>query len=106
MSKVTVTLPDGSTRSIPPGTTVLDIAEKISSRLAKEALAAFVNDRMVDLSHALEADAKVQVVTPKSPEALDLYRHSTAHLMAAAGDGCSNFQPAVGVERVALPLRE
>ena len=84
MSKVTVTLPDGSTRSIPPGTTVLDIAEKISSRLAKEALAAFVNDRMVDLSHALEADAKVQVVTPKSPEALDLYRHSTAHLMAAA----------------------
>ena len=84
MSQVTVTLPDGSTWSIPPGTTVRSIAEKISPRLAKEALAAFVDDRMVDLSHALEADAKVRVVTPDSPEALHLYRHSTAHLMAAA----------------------
>ena len=84
MSDVTVTLPDGSTRNVPAGTPVRDVAEGISPRLAKAALAAFVDERMVDLSHALDADAKVQIITPDSPEALDLYRHSTAHLLAAA----------------------
>ena len=84
MSQVTVTLPDGSTRNVPAGTAVRDVAEKISPRLAKQALAAFVDERMVDLSSPIDADAKVQVVTPDSPEALELYRHSTAHLMAAA----------------------
>src|SRR5262245_18220155 len=48
------------------------------------ALAAFVNDRMVDLSYPLASDARVRIVTPESPEALSLYRHSTAHLLAAA----------------------
>ena len=84
MSEVTVTLPDGSTRNVPAGTAVRDIAAGISPRLAKEALAAIVDDRMVDLSHAIESDAMVQLVTPDSPKALELYRHSTAHLMAAA----------------------
>ena len=84
MSQVTVTLPDGSTRNVPAGTAVRDVAEGISPRLAKQALAAFVDERMVDLSHSIEMDAKVQVVTPESPEALELYRHSTAHLLAAA----------------------
>ena len=84
MSQVTVTLPDGSTRNVPAGTAVRDVAEGISPRLAQQALAAFVDERMVDLSYAIEADASVQVVTPDSPEALELYRHSTAHLMAAA----------------------
>ena len=81
---ITVTLPDGATRSVSPGTPVFDVAEGISPRLAKQALAAVVNDRMVDLSFPLETDAVVSVVTPDSPEALDLYRHSMAHLMAAA----------------------
>jgi len=81
---ITVTLPDGATRSVSPGTPVFDIAEGISPRLAKQALAAVVNDRMVDLSFPLDTDAVVTVVTPDSPDALDLYRHSTAHLMAAA----------------------
>ena len=81
---ITVTLPDGATRSVSPGTPVSDIAEGISPRLAKQALAAVVNDRMVDLSFPLDTDAVVTVVTPDSPDALDLYRHSTAHLMAAA----------------------
>ena len=84
MSTVTVTLPDGATRDVSPGTPVSEIAEGISPRLAKQALAAVVNDRMVDLSFPLDTDAVVTLVTPESPEALDLYRHSTAHLMAAA----------------------
>jgi threonyl-tRNA synthetase len=84
MSQITVTLPDGSTRSVSAGTPVRDIAAAISPRLAKAALAAFVNDRLVDLTHPLEADASVRIVTPESPEALNLYRHSTAHLLAAA----------------------
>jgi threonyl-tRNA synthetase len=84
MSQITITLPDGSTRQVPPGTPVLDIATDISPRLADAALAAKVDDRLVDLTHPLNADARVQIVTSKSPEALDLYRHSTAHLMAAA----------------------
>ena len=79
-----MTLPDGATRTVPAGTPVSVIAEGISPRLAKQALAAVVNDSMVDLSFPLESDALVTVVTPKSPDALELYRHSTAHLMAAA----------------------
>ncbi len=81
---ITVTLPDGSTRQVPPGTSVRQIAQDISPRLADAALAAKVDDRLVDLTYPLDTDAKVQIVTSKSPEALDLYRHSTAHLMAAA----------------------
>jgi threonyl-tRNA synthetase len=84
MSHVTVTLPDGSTKPIAAGAPVLDVARGISPRLAEAALAALVDDRLVDLSYPLTHDARVQIVTAKSPEALPLYRHSTAHLMAAA----------------------
>jgi threonyl-tRNA synthetase len=84
MSDITVTLPDGSSRVVPAGTTPADIAGSISAGLARAALAAFVDDRMVDLSYPLTADARVRIVTPTSPEALSLYRHSTAHLLAAA----------------------
>jgi threonyl-tRNA synthetase len=84
MSQITITLPDGSTRDVSPGTPVVEIAKDISPRLAEAALAAKVDDRLVDLTHPLNADARVQIITAKSPEALDLYRHSTAHLMAAA----------------------
>jgi threonyl-tRNA synthetase len=84
MSDITVTLPDGSSRVMPAGTTPADIAGSISAGLGRAALAAFVNDRMVDLSYPLTADARVRIVTPSSPEALPLYRHSTAHLLAAA----------------------
>jgi threonyl-tRNA synthetase len=84
MSDITVTLPDGSSRVVPAGTTPADIAASISPGLARAALAAFVGDRMVDLSHRIDADAPVRIVTSSSPEALMLYRHSTAHLLAAA----------------------
>jgi len=69
---------------VPSGTPVRAVAQDISPRLADAALAAKVDDRLVDLGYPLAADARVQIVTSKSPEALDLYRHSTAHLMAAA----------------------
>src|SRR5918994_660634 len=84
MSQVTVTLPDGSSRTVPAGTSVRDVAAGISPRLASAALAAVVNDQLVDLTHPLSADARVRIVTDQSPEGLPLYRHSTAHLLAAA----------------------
>jgi threonyl-tRNA synthetase len=84
MSDVTITLPDGSTRSVPAGTPVLDIATGISAGLAKAALAASVDGQLVDLTFPLTKDASVKIVTDKSPEALPLVRHSTAHLLAAA----------------------
>src|SRR5437867_3651152 len=84
MSQVTVTLPDGSNRTVPTGTPVRGVAEEISPNLAKAALAGVVDGKLVDLSYPLDHDAAVRIVTDRSPEALPLYRHSTAHLLAAA----------------------
>jgi threonyl-tRNA synthetase len=84
MSEITITLPDGSSRAVPAGTRVADVAASISPRLAKAALAGTVDGRLVDLSFPLERDASVRIVTADGPEALPLYRHSTAHLLAAA----------------------
>jgi len=84
MSQITVTLPDGSSRSVPAGTLVRDVAAEISPGLAKAALAGVVDGKLVDLSCPIERDAAVRIVTDRSPEALPLYRHSTAHLLAAA----------------------
>jgi threonyl-tRNA synthetase len=81
---ITVTLPDGSSRQVAEGTTPAAIAADISPRLAKAALAAVVDDQLVDLTYPLTRDARVRLVTDQSPEALPLARHSTAHLMAAA----------------------
>jgi threonyl-tRNA synthetase len=92
MNQVTVTLPDGSNRSVPAGTPVRDIAEGISPRLAQAALAAVVDGKLVDLTHPLQQDASVRIVTDRSPEALPLFRHSTAHLLAAA---VTNLFPSV-----------
>ncbi|MGB7217584.1 MAG: threonine--tRNA ligase [Vicinamibacterales bacterium] len=84
MSQVTVTLPDGSGRTVPAGTPVRAVAEGISPRLAKAALAGLVDGRLVDLAYPLDRDASVRIVTDSSPEALMLCRHSAAHLLAAA----------------------
>ena len=92
MSSVNITLPDGSSRSVPAGTPVREIASGISPRLAKASLAAVVDGRLVDLTYPLNADASVRLVTADSPEALHLYRHSTAHLLAAA---VTNLFPSV-----------
>jgi threonyl-tRNA synthetase len=84
MNEITVTLPDGSSRRMPAGTTPGDVAAAISPRLAKAALAAAVDDRLVDLTYPIQADARVRIITAESPEGLHVYRHSTAHLLAAA----------------------
>jgi threonyl-tRNA synthetase len=84
MSQVTITLPDGSARSVPAGTPVRGVAEEISPNLAKAALAGIVDGKLVDLTYPLEKDGSVTIVTDRSPEALPLLRHSTAHLLAAA----------------------
>jgi threonyl-tRNA synthetase len=85
MSTITITLPDGSQRDVPRGTSVREFASSVLPQgVMKKALAAVVHDRLVDLSFPLDADAPLRVVTPDSPEALPLYRHSTAHLLAAA----------------------
>jgi len=84
MSQITVTLPDGSNRSVSAGTRVRDVAEAISPRLAQAALAGVVDGKLVDLAYRLQRDAAVRIVTDRSAEALPLYRHSTAHLLAAA----------------------
>ncbi len=84
MSEISVTLPDGSSRRVPAGTTPGDVAAEISPRLAKAAIAAVVDGECVDLNRPLDRDASLRLVTPDSSEALHIYRHSTAHLMAAA----------------------
>src|SRR6058998_3612111 len=84
MSHVIITLPDGSSRPVPAGTAAGDIAAGISPRLARAALAGVVDGKLVDLSYPLDHDAAIRIVTDRSPEALPLYRHSTAHLLAAA----------------------
>src|SRR3954469_5350373 len=84
MSQVSITLPDGSVRSVPAGTLVRGVAEEISPNLAKAAVAGVVDGKLVDLTYPLDRDAAVRIVTDRSPEALPLYRHSTAHLLAAA----------------------
>ena len=79
-----MTLPDGSQQTVPQGTRPIDVARKISSRLASDAIVAKVNGDLWDLNRPLESDAALEVLTTKSPEALTVYRHSTAHLLAAA----------------------
>ncbi len=84
MSEITVTLPDGSSRRVRAGTTARDVAALVSPGLAKAALAATVDGRLVDLTYPLNADGCLTIVTDRNPEALPLHRHSTAHLLAAA----------------------
>jgi threonyl-tRNA synthetase len=84
LSHLTITLPDGSTKSVPSSTTIGEIAASISPRLAQAAYAGMVDGRVVDLTYPLEKDARVRILTNKDPESLTVYRHSTAHLLAAA----------------------
>jgi threonyl-tRNA synthetase len=84
MENVQVTLPDGSVQSVAAGTSPLDVARSISQRLADEAVVARVNGELWDLTRPLEGDAKVEFLTTKNSEALEVYRHSAAHLLAAA----------------------
>jgi len=97
MEQVQVTLPDGKIQEVPKGTTPADIARKISPRLADAALVARITatngtplpdapdlGELVDLGRPLEVNVKLQILTEKDPDALFVFRHSAAHLLAAA----------------------
>ncbi|PYX63900.1 MAG: threonine--tRNA ligase [Acidobacteria bacterium] len=79
-----VKLPDGSEKEVPTGTTPLEVAESISPRLADAAIVAKTNGDLIDLTRPLEKDAELRILTDRDPEALQVYRHSSAHLLAAA----------------------
>src|SRR5690349_17069535 len=79
-----IKLPDGSEKEVAKGTTALEIAKGISPRLADAAIAAKSNGDLIDLTRPLEKDTPLRILTEKDPEALGVYRHSSAHLLAAA----------------------
>src|SRR5437762_6334386 len=97
-----IKLPDGSDKEMPKGSTALDVAKSISPRLADAAIAAKISSHgaqaregarptqagstqeLIDLARPLEQDTKLEILTEKHPEALGVYRHSSAHLLAAA----------------------
>lgn len=81
---VAITLPDGSVRSFDHPVTVGEIAASIGAGLAKAALAGKVDGKLVDTSYRIDHDAALEIVTDKHPDALDVLRHSTAHLLAQA----------------------
>jgi threonyl-tRNA synthetase len=84
MSSIEITLPDGSKRAVAEGACPIDIARSISPRLADAAIVSKVDGGLFDLTRPLDKDARVQILTAKDPESLAVYRHSTAHLLAAA----------------------
>lgn len=84
MGDIKVTLPDGSERVLAAGATVRDLAASIGAGLAKAAIAGKIDGSAVDLATQLVDGAKVEIITEKSPEALEIIRHSTSHLMAQA----------------------
>ena len=84
MSTISIILPDGSTRELSIGATVADLAASIGAGLAKAAIAGKIDGILVDLTAPLSNGARVEIVTEKSPEGLELIRHSTSHLMAHA----------------------
>jgi len=79
-----VKLPDGSVKEVPKGTTALDIAKSIGQRLADATLVAKTNGDLIDVTRPLEKDTDLRLLTDRDPEALEVYRHSSAHLLAAA----------------------
>ena len=81
---ISITLPDGSQRQYEAGTTIADVAASIGAGLAKAALAGKVDGRLVDISFPLSGDASLEIVTEKHSDALEVLRHSTAHLLAQA----------------------
>jgi threonyl-tRNA synthetase len=84
MGQIRITLPDGSTKSFESGVTPLEIAHSISRRLAESALVAKVDGQLTDLFRPLDRDASVTILTEKNAEALEVYRHSSAHVLALA----------------------
>ncbi|HDH4253580.1 threonine--tRNA ligase [Staphylococcus aureus] len=84
MEQINIQFPDGNKKAFDKGTTTDDIAQSISPGLRKKAVAGKFNGQLVDLTKPLETDGSIEIVTPGSEEALEVLRHSTAHLMAHA----------------------
>jgi threonyl-tRNA synthetase len=84
MGSIHIELPDGSVKEVASGATPYDVARSIGERLAKDSIAARIDGELVDVATPINQDAKVALITLKSPEALEIYRHTTAHLMAQA----------------------
>jgi len=84
VSNVRVTLPDGSSREVPSGTNGAELARQIGPGLARAALAIKLNGQVRDLARPIEEDAEVVILTERDPEALELLRHSAAHVLATA----------------------
>lgn len=82
--EIQVMLPDGSNRRYVQGTTLEQVAESISSGLKKQAVAGKINGKLVDLLTPIEQDGSIEIVTLESKDGLDVYRHSTAHVLAQA----------------------
>jgi threonyl-tRNA synthetase len=84
MSQLQIELPDGALQEVSVGTTPLDIARSISEGLAKQSVAAKLNGQLIDLQLPLREGGKLEIITLNSPAGLQVYRHSSAHLMAHA----------------------
>lgn len=82
--EVKVTLPNGNVRRYQEGTTFDQVAESISASLKKSAIAGKMNGKLYDLNHPIESDTLIEIVTLEGQDGLEIYRHSTAHLMAQA----------------------
>src|SRR5262245_20032228 len=117
MSEIQVGLPDGRTLTLPAGSTVLEVAEKIGPGLARAALAGRVDGRLVDLRAPLRSGVALQIVTDRDPQAAEVIRHSAEHVMADAvkrlfpgaqvdvgrSDHSEKFQYDFAVERAFTP---
>src|SRR4051812_30150260 len=79
-----IRLPDGSSKSFPNPVTAAEVAQSIGAGLARAALGAKVNGKLVDLGFRIDSDAEIAIVTERDPEGGDILRHSTAHLLAQA----------------------
>lgn len=84
MAEISIRFPDGNEKSFEKGITTEEIAQSISPGLRKKAVAGKFNQQLVDLTRPLEENGDIEIITPGSDEALELLRHSTAHLMAQA----------------------
>ena len=81
---INITLPDGDIKAFEAPPTGMDIAKSISDGLARDCVAMEMDDNLIDLTATVDHDAKIRLITSKEPEALDILRHSAAHVMAQA----------------------
>ena len=80
----TITLPDGNNIDFKREVTGLEVAEKISKSLAKQAIVVSINGELKDLDHIIDKDCSIKIFTSKNPEGLEIIRHDTAHILAMA----------------------